>query len=197
MFPRNYFIVLSAQEKYSPENHSEHSHIPPRVKPDAQIGPLKREVPGPAGRSLGPLFSGAQSQLEKKKEGNEESKASKKGEKDIPSTTDIPGKDIKEFKSDLSLVGSDVIALFPSITAEKTGKIVRQEIENSEVEFEGFDVDKGRAYIVINRDMIDDIEEIEYLLPARKGKTGIKPTMSSITTRWNPEEQWVFPPNEP
>ena len=33
------------------------------VKPDAQIGPLKREVPGPAGRSLGPLFPGAQSQI--------------------------------------------------------------------------------------------------------------------------------------
>ena len=32
-------------------------------KPDAQIGPLKREVPGPAGRSLGPLFPGAQSQI--------------------------------------------------------------------------------------------------------------------------------------
>ena len=29
----------------------------------AQIGPLKREVPGPAGRSLGPLFPGAQSQI--------------------------------------------------------------------------------------------------------------------------------------
>ena len=34
------------------------------AKPDAQIGPLKREVPGPAGRSLGPIFPGAQSQIE-------------------------------------------------------------------------------------------------------------------------------------
>ena len=31
-----------------------------------QIGPLKREVPGPAGRSLGPLFPGAQSLIEEK-----------------------------------------------------------------------------------------------------------------------------------
>ena len=37
------------------------STVPPEGV-NAQIGPLKREVPGPAGRSLGPLFPGAQSQ---------------------------------------------------------------------------------------------------------------------------------------
>ena len=71
----------------------------------------------------------------------------------------------------MSLVGSDVVALFPSITAATSGRIVREEIIRSEIEFEGLDVEKALAYVAINRDMIEDIEDLENVIPKRKAKT--------------------------
>ena len=47
------------------------------------------------------------------------------------------------------------MALFPSITADRTATIVRNKIEESTVEFEGFDMNKGRAYLAINLEYLD------------------------------------------
>ena len=105
-----------------------------------------------------------------------------------------PGRDVSEKSPlEMTLIGSDVVALFPSITAEKTSKIVRKEIENSEIKFEGMDTERARAYIVINIEDTENLEEIEHLLPKRKSKTGIKPTMTSIGRSWKPRDQWEFP----
>ena len=65
----------------------------------------------------------------------------------------------------MSLVGSDVVALFPSITAERSGRIVREEIQRSEIKFEGLDKDRALAYVAINKDKIVDYEKIVPLLP--------------------------------
>ena len=92
----------------------------------------------------------------------------------------------------LSLIGSDVIALFPSIKADNTARIVREAVESSKVKFEGFDYDKARAYIAINEgDLDDDLKQkLQHLIPKRKAKTGTKPSMSSIVKNWNPHDQW-------
>ena len=212
-------MVLAEEETHpndkSPENHPEHSNIPP----SAQIGPLKREVPGPAGRSLGPLFPGAQSQIDEElKTGDHASKTTIPhqleatvatgtdseglGNEDHTSKTTIPPKVKATVPTEideeiLSLVGSDVIALFPSITADNTGKIIREQIIRSEIKLEGFDTEKARAYIVINKDEITNIEDLENILPIRKSNHGTSPTMASITSKWNPTDQWVFPPKIP
>ena len=54
-------------------------------------------------------------------------------------------------EEEMSLVGSDVVVLFPSITAERSARIVRDEIQRSEITFEGFDDEKARAYIYMNK----------------------------------------------
>ena len=105
---------------------------------------------------------------------------------------DAPEKPTDEYE-EMSLVGSDVVALFPSITAERSARIVRKEIERSEIVFEGFDDEKARAYINMNKEIISDYEDIAHLLPKRKAKTGTAPTMSSIGRKWNPNNQWEFP----
>ena len=92
----------------------------------------------------------------------------------------------------LSLVGSDVVALFPSIKADTTAKIVMDAIEKSEIQFDGVDYDKARAYVAIN---IDDIDEdlkqrLGKLIPTRKANTGTRPTMASIGAKWDPKKQW-------
>ena len=119
-------------------------------------------------------------------EGHKEDTAGQVGEQDPPSSARQDNK--------LSLVGSDVVALFPSITAVRTAKIVREKIEQSEIDFEGFDLKRGRAYLAINKKEIEpaQLERLKLFLPNRKAKTGTPPTMSSIGSKWDPEEQWVF-----
>ena len=124
------------------------------------------------------------------------------GNEDHTSKTTIPPKVKATVPTEideeiLSLVGSDVIALFPSITADNTGKIIREQIIRSEIKLEGLDTEKARAYIVINKDEITDIEDLENILPIRKSNHGTSPTMASITSKWNPTDQWVFPPKIP
>ena len=68
----------------------------------------------------------------------------------------------------MTLVGSDVVALFPSIMAKRTGRIFREEIETTEISFEGFDTDRARAYISINKDLVENLEDIEHLIPEKK-----------------------------
>ena len=54
----------------------------------------------------------------------------------------------------LSLIGSDVVALYPSLTADRTAALVRKKIEESEIKFEGFDYNLGRAYFVVYFDTL-------------------------------------------
>ena len=99
-------------------------------------------------------------------------------------------------KKEITLIGNDVTALYPSLSAKNTARIIKEAIVKSEVDFRGFDVDKGRAYIAINSDLVENMEDIKHLIPTRKYKTGTKPTMSSITRNWNPNNQWEFPNRE-
>ena len=97
-----------------------------------------------------------------------------------------------DMEEELVLIGNDVTALYPSLTMTNTARIVRNQILKSKVKFEGFDMDKGRAYLAMNQDKIEEIEKIRKLLPRKKAKTGVTPTMSSISKTWNPRTQWHY-----
>ena len=77
----------------------------------------------------------------------------------------------------LTVIGNDVISLFPSLDSENTCKIVREEVEKSTITFEGFNKRLGLRYIVTNREYTGDLEPIEKLLPTRFTKPGVKPGM--------------------
>ena len=51
---------------------------------------------------------------------------------------------------EISLVGNDGVALFNNIKSESTGKIIREEVARSTMDFEGFNVRLGLKYIAMN-----------------------------------------------
>ena len=78
------------------------------------------------------------------------------------------------------LLGSDVVALFPSLSAEKTARCVRRQAEKSEIRWENIDYEWLCLYIHLNRHLTSDLERIEHLLPKRRrGKRGVEPGMKS------------------
>ena len=94
-----------------------------------------------------------------------------------------------------TVLGSDVKALYPSITSENTGKIIRRRIENSTLEFEGFCWKRGLAYIDMNKNLTTDIDELENILPTRKSGLTKELKTSAITTSWDPELKYEYKQN--
>ena len=85
-----------------------------------------------------------------------------------------------DWRDDWMLIGSDVVSLFPSLTAENTAKIVRNQVRKSPIEWKNIDVDWLRLYIHQNRSMSSDLSSIIHLLPQkRKGRRGVESGMHS------------------
>ena len=101
-----------------------------------------------------------------------------------PEITNLVRQDCEEFghgwvKEDwtLSIIGNNVISLFPSLDSVTTGKIVREETMRSTMEIEGFNSRLGLKYIAMNPEYTSDLETLQRLLPTRMTKPGKQPTM--------------------
>ena len=96
------------------------------------------------------------------------------------------GPELDLLEAEFSIVGSDVKALYPSIKSQSTGEIVRKRIEQTSLEFEGFNYNKGLAYIAMNRHLTGDLTELENILPDRKSGRTTSLKMSAVTAEWEP-----------
>ena len=106
------------------------------------------------------------------------------------------GPGVNKLQVTFSVFGNDVKALYPSIQSEKSGKIIRERVENSALKLEGFCPKKGLAYIAMNRSLTSDIAQIEHLLPKRKSTSKNELKMSAITTSWDPETRFEYTQEE-
>ena len=59
------------------------------------------------------------------------------------------------------LIGSDVLALFPSIKSRNTGIIVRKRVEKTSLKFPGFNTRHGLRYIQMNKHLTGDLLELD------------------------------------
>ena len=102
----------------------------------------------------------------------------------------------KEEETETVLVGMDVVSLFPSMTADTTGKIVRDRVMKSSMKVEGFRWKKAAIYIRLNRNLASKIPaEVRRYLPVRRKKQGVEPGMNSEGLKREEgaeEKQWMF-----
>ena len=101
---------------------------------------------------------------------------------------------------EISLIGNDVKALFPNIKSQSTGKIVREEVERSPLEIEGFDYKYGLRYISMNRKYTGNLGPLSHLLPWKKKNPGVTAGMKSkfVNSKRDEEEtQWYYPKAQP
>ena len=85
-----------------------------------------------------------------------------------------------DWREEMVLIGSDVKALFPSLSAGITSKIVRSQAEKSKMKWENLNDEWIRLYIHLNRHLCTDINHIEKLLPKkRKGRRGVEAGLGS------------------
>ena len=102
---------------------------------------------------------------------------------------------IKVEDMNLCLLGLDVKALFPSMSARKTGEIIRKRMMKSEMKVEGFNWKMGLVYILMNKNLTSNLGTMWRLLPFRKKTGGTAPGMSSQGMSGKSgrvEDQWSF-----
>ena len=101
---------------------------------------------------------------------------------------------------DTCLLGLDVVALFPSMSSETTGLIIRKHVLKSPIKNEGFDWRQGARYIVLNRKYTGSLKNLWSILPWRRQVHGTTPGMKAKelnSKNGNIEIQWRFPKKEP
>ena len=101
------------------------------------------------------------------------------------------------------VIGSDVTALFRSLSAERTAQAVRNQVRKSKIKWENVDDEWMRLYVHLNRDLCSDISSIKHLLPwKKKGRKGQEAGMGSTECRQRyitPGEKscWDWPREKP
>ena len=96
---------------------------------------------------------------------------------------------------ELCLLGLDVAALFPSMSAKRTGEIIRRRMMRSRMSVDGFDWRRGVVYIQMNRHLTGNLGGLWKILPYRRKVGGTAPGMGSKGMSGKSgtiEEQWCF-----
>ena len=108
-----------------------------------------------------------------------------------------------DWRENWMLLGSDVVSLFPSLSAKNTSEIVRDQVRKSPITWQNIDHTWLRLYIHLNENLID-VSEVKHLLPyKKKGRKGKESGMSSLeckkrTLNMNsPKSCWDWPEEEP
>ena len=81
----------------------------------------------------------------------------------------------------ITTIGSDVVALFPSLTAKETGEDCESQVLKSPLRIEGGNYKEMARYCTGNRKLAGNLDEIKHLLPWRRksGKGGKEPGMQN------------------
>ena len=103
----------------------------------------------------------------------------------------IDGSTEWDWRQDYVLLGTDVTALFPSLSAVNTGKAVKSQILKSSIKWENIDKKWLTLYLKLNESNIDEKElsELKRFLPKRISKMGKAPSFGSIKI----EEKYSWP----
>ena len=98
----------------------------------------------------------------------------------------------------MTLLGFDVVGLFPAMKSENTGKIVRKRFLRSSMKIRGFSWKQGARYLAMNRTMTGELENLEKLLPKTKSGAKLKLKIKEINSKKEKiEDQWDFPEDVP
>ena len=116
-------------------------------------------------------------------------------DKEILSTEVLPEM-LQDYESNMVLVGSDVVNLYPSLEVEKVVGEIREAVMMSSMKWEEFDYRVGVRYLALNWELDTRMKSnIRRVLPIRWGKRGTRPGVKgagpSCKTKWD-QEQWIY-----
>ena len=112
------------------------------------------------------------------------------------------GEELDDGEEELYILGSDVVALFPSMMEVRTGRICREQAVKSSMMVDGMDYQEMARYAWLgDRDgLTSGVEEVRRLLPIRNSSRGDGPGFKNKEVN-GPEKHteisWTFPKATP
>ena len=102
---------------------------------------------------------------------------------------------------ELAHIGADVKALFPSLSAQRSGRIVREVVLESDMKFEGIDYRAAAMLVRYGMDLFEIRKlGLENIVPRRRYHRGQEPGVTSKEALSGDgdrdEDKWIFPPRE-
>ena len=103
------------------------------------------------------------------------------------------GEGIGEEELHQTLLGLDVVGLFPAIKSKNTGQIVRRMVVRSNIKIKGFNWKYGARYIAMNKHLTGDLKPLWKLLPWTKSGKNITMKNKEINSKKEKmETKWCF-----
>ena len=109
------------------------------------------------------------------------------------------GTGISDEERNMCHLGLDLVALFPSMTSQSTGEIVRKRTLLSEMKMLGFEWREGARYIAISKHLTGPLGDLKKVIPAKRKVGGVMPGITSQDVNRKKskiETQWYFPRKE-
>ena len=75
---------------------------------------------------------------------------------------------------------SDVVGLFPSLQERNTGKVVAEEVRESDKVLEGLNYQQNALYVRINKSLTGDLFSLRRILPWRRKLDGTLPGLTNV-----------------
>ena len=88
------------------------------------------------------------------------------------------------------------LALFPSITSERTGLIIRKRVYKSPMKMLGFEWKEGARYIAMSKHLTGPLGSLRKVIPFRRKTGGVEPGITSadvMSKKSKLEKQWYYP----
>ena len=86
-----------------------------------------------------------------------------------------------DWREKYMLIGSDVTALFPSLSKERTAKAIYNQAIKSKIEWSNIDEKWLTLYVYLNQGLSSNISKVSHLLPKKRPhKRGREPGMGSF-----------------
>ena len=110
---------------------------------------------------------------------------------------EVNPEDLQDYQTPMVVMGSDVVALYPSMDTRGVGDIVREAVKKSDIDWRGVDYMEAVRYIALNwTEEQCKGSRLRKVLPWRRKKGGTRPGIRGAGPK-GPErgdtDQWIFP----
>ena len=112
-------------------------------------------------------------------------------------SNEVNPEDLQDFQVPMVVMGSDVVALYPSMDTKGVGDVVREAVRKSDIDWRGVDYMEAVRYIALNwTEEQCRGSKLRKVLPWRRKNNGTRPGIRGAGPKGpnrGDTDQWVFP----
>ena len=99
----------------------------------------------------------------------------------VYSSSEMLPEDVQDYSIPMTIIGSDVVALYPNIEVTRAAEIMKEAVMKSEMEFDNIDLMECSRYVALNWTNAEcRTSKLRRVLPWRRKNRGTRPGVRGI-----------------